>query len=66
MNTNTDELARKLALAERALLAVEAVMAQAREEIETARQAIAAVQASAYRPPAGATAAAAEGLARPA
>lgn len=48
----TDDLARRLALAERALLAVESVMSQAREVIETARQAIADAQESAHRAPA--------------
>jgi hypothetical protein len=49
MSPDTDNLARRLALAERALLAVEAVMAQAREAIETARQAIADAQVAAVR-----------------
>lgn len=64
MNTNTDELARKLALAERALLAMQNVMSQAREVIETARKAIADVQDAVHRSPA--VRATTDSLARPA
>jgi hypothetical protein len=49
MNSDTENLTRRLAMADRALMALEAVMAQTREAIETARQVIADVQQATVR-----------------
>jgi prefoldin subunit 5 len=49
MNPNIENLTRRLAMADRSLLALEALMAQTRDMIETVRQAIADVQEVALR-----------------